>query len=154
VCVCVCVCVFVCIHTHTHTHTHTHKVFQALAAGCVPLYDGAPNVGELLPTNSFINRLDFADAQALGAYLKHLMGSPLEYAKYHEWRHDLDEVHTHRPPHMHVSYSHMYAKYHEWRHDLDEVHTLHRLAKLTRVSVCVLCVWVCMYVCMYIYIYI
>ena len=124
-CVCVCVCVCVCIHTHTHTHTHTHKVFQALAAGCVPLYDGAPNVGELLPTNSFINRLDFADAQALGAYLKHLMGSPLEYAKYHEWRHDLDEVHT-----------------------------LHRLAKLTRVSVCVLCVWVCMYVCMYIYIYI
>lgn len=42
----------------------SHTDWQALAAGCVPLYDGAPNVKALLPPHSFIDRADFTGADS------------------------------------------------------------------------------------------
>ena len=39
----------------------TEKVYDALHAGSVPLYLGAPNILEFVPPNSVINVLDFVD---------------------------------------------------------------------------------------------
>jgi hypothetical protein len=75
-----------------HPDYITEKVFQALAAGCIPLYDGAPNAHELLPHKSFIDRRRFGTAAEMGRYLRHLIDSPSEYAEYVAWRSDPAEV--------------------------------------------------------------
>ena len=79
---------FFCIAFENSRHHDyvTEKVFQALAAGCVPLYDGAPNAKLLLPHKSFIDRNDFADAADMGRYLRHLLTAPRKYAAYFEWK--------------------------------------------------------------------
>jgi hypothetical protein len=47
----------------------TEKIFDAFFAGCVPIYLGAPDVLDYLPAQTFINRNDFADNEALYRYL-------------------------------------------------------------------------------------
>ncbi len=49
----------------------SEKFFHALASGCVPVYMGASDVDLYLPAhNAIIHANDFADAAALGRYLK------------------------------------------------------------------------------------
>ncbi len=43
----------------------TEKIFNAFAAGCVPVYWGAPNVTDYIPKDCFIDRRAFADDQAV-----------------------------------------------------------------------------------------
>ena len=55
----------------------SEKVFDALLAGALPLYDGAPRVGRLLPDSGAILRTaDFPDASALAATLRRLAAGP------------------------------------------------------------------------------
>ena len=65
----------------------TEKVYQALLVGVVPIYDGAPNIDELLPcTNCIIKAGDFEDAGQLAAHLHHLVANPAEYQALLAWK--------------------------------------------------------------------
>ena len=55
----------------------SEKVFDALLAGALPLYDGAPRVGRLLPDEgAVLKTADFPDASALAATLRRLAAGP------------------------------------------------------------------------------
>lgn len=60
----------------------SEKIFDAMAAGCVPIYWGAPNVLDYIPENTFINFRNFSSYQELDIYLKKINES--EYNKYIE----------------------------------------------------------------------
>ena len=65
----------------------TEKAYRALAAGIVPVYLGAPNFRDFMPSgNAAIGVEDFATTAELGAYLNHLVSSPSAYAKHLGWR--------------------------------------------------------------------
>lgn len=58
----------------------TEKIFDCFFAGCVPVYRGAPNVSEHIPTNTFIDRRKFKSNDELYNYLKNM--SDKEYIGY------------------------------------------------------------------------
>ena len=64
----------------------TEKIFDALLAGTVPVYLGAPNVGDFVPSNSYIDATSFASPAELAAYLHHLVETPQAYEAYFAWR--------------------------------------------------------------------
>ncbi|WP_145720517.1 glycosyltransferase family 10 fucosyltransferase [Mesorhizobium tianshanense] len=64
----------------------TEKIFDAFRAGTVPIYLGAPNVSEFVPTNSYIDANAFRDAKDLVSYLQHLIETPQAYEAYFAWR--------------------------------------------------------------------
>jgi hypothetical protein len=65
----------------------TEKLYDALVAGSVPVYLGAPNVRDLAPADGcFIDATDFAGPEALAAYLNHLAADDTAYARYLEWK--------------------------------------------------------------------
>jgi alpha(1,3/1,4) fucosyltransferase len=47
----------------------TEKLFDSLVCGCVPVYWGAGNVDEFIPSDCFIDRRQFKDTAAVHAYL-------------------------------------------------------------------------------------
>src|SRR5215470_14434496 len=48
----------------------TGKIFDSFAAGCVPIYWGAPDIAESIPRDCFIARQDFGSEEELHAFLK------------------------------------------------------------------------------------
>jgi hypothetical protein len=60
----------------------TEKIFDCLAAGTVPVYWGAPDIGELVDPQTFIDMRTFADYGELGRYLKSL--GPRDIQRYRE----------------------------------------------------------------------
>lgn len=50
----------------------TEKIFDCFAAGVVPVYLGASNIKEYVPSNCFISPADFSSMDALVAYLKNM----------------------------------------------------------------------------------
>lgn len=48
----------------------TEKIFDSFAAGCVPVYWGAPNVTDDIPAGCFIDRREFASLGELHAFLR------------------------------------------------------------------------------------
>lgn len=48
----------------------TEKIFDCFFAGCVPVYWGANNVADHIPSDCYIDRRQFADTAALYAHLK------------------------------------------------------------------------------------
>ncbi|HQZ36736.1 MAG TPA: glycosyltransferase family 10 [Ilumatobacteraceae bacterium] len=68
----------------THDYV-TEKFFQALLAGSVPIYRGAPNVALFAPApHSYIDATEFSGPAELAEFLA-AMTDDL-YADYHEWR--------------------------------------------------------------------
>ena len=47
----------------------TEKMFDAMAAGCVPVYLGAPNVTDYVPANCFVDMRDFDSVEKLWEFL-------------------------------------------------------------------------------------
>jgi hypothetical protein len=47
----------------------TEKIFDALFAGCVPVYLGAPNVTDYIPADTFIDRRNFRNYEELYQFL-------------------------------------------------------------------------------------
>jgi len=43
----------------------TEKIFDAMVWGCVPIYRGAPNIAELIPSNTFIDARKYSSYQNL-----------------------------------------------------------------------------------------
>jgi hypothetical protein len=60
----------------------TEKIFDALFAGCVPIYLGAPDITAQLPAEIFIDKRHFKDYAALYHYLRHM--SAAEYDGYRQ----------------------------------------------------------------------
>lgn len=50
----------------------TGKIFDSFAAGCVPIYWGAPDIAKAIPTDCFIAREDFGSEAKLHTFLKHM----------------------------------------------------------------------------------
>ncbi len=67
----------------------TERVYHALASGVVPVYLGAPNVGEFMPADeAFINASDFSSPRELADYLKVLDGDDEAYERHLSWKRD------------------------------------------------------------------
>ena len=64
----------------------TEKVWLSLMSGTLPIYYGAPNIKNLVPTNSMIYYADFDSIEQLASYLKFLEKNETAYNYYHEWR--------------------------------------------------------------------
>lgn len=47
----------------------TEKIFDSMAAGCVPVYWGAPNIEQYVPRECFIDRREFKTDEELVSYL-------------------------------------------------------------------------------------
>lgn len=58
----------------------TEKIFDCFQAGCIPIYWGASNINDYIPSNCFIDRNDFADNAALYSFMKHM--SKEQYEQY------------------------------------------------------------------------
>ena len=58
----------------------TEKIFDCFAAGTVPIYLGAPNITDYIPSSCFVDFRQFADYNALYYYLANM--SEGEYQKY------------------------------------------------------------------------
>lgn len=57
-------------NTHHLKGYITEKIFGCFAAGCVPIYWGAPNIEEYIPKACFIDYRDFKSNEELYQYLK------------------------------------------------------------------------------------
>lgn len=65
----------------------TEKLVHAFQATSLPIYMGAPNIGEFLPhPHSIINTADFKSPQHLAEYLHLLLRDEKEYNSYFEWK--------------------------------------------------------------------
>jgi hypothetical protein len=65
----------------------TEKWFDALVAGCVPVYLGAPNIADFAPaTESYIDA-SACDAMALARQLRETAASQERYARHFAWKH-------------------------------------------------------------------
>ena len=62
----------------------SEKIFDCFFAGCVPIYLGAPNVGDYIPAGTFIDRRDFADYDQLYDLI-----STMDQACYEEYQHNI-----------------------------------------------------------------
>lgn len=65
----------------------TEKVWDALSAGAIPVYGGAPNVNDFVPdASSIVNMDDFASPADLAAHLVRVGADEQLYNTYHAWR--------------------------------------------------------------------
>lgn len=65
----------------------TEKIFLALTRGQVPVYLGAPNIDEFMPSkDAYINVMDYGSVKELADYLIYLDTHDEEYEKYFAWR--------------------------------------------------------------------
>jgi len=65
----------------------TEKFYQALIAGSVPIYLGAPNIHEFAPSpNSFIDMRSFETVSQLADYIRYLDWNASAYKELHAWR--------------------------------------------------------------------
>eukprot|EP01068_Selenidium_serpulae_P020998 Selendium_serpulae@DN950_c0_g1_i2.p1 len=65
----------------------TEKVYEALAAGVVPVYYGADNIYDHLPSRKcVINVADFKTREDLGLHLRNVLSNDSLLMTYHEWR--------------------------------------------------------------------
>ena len=64
----------------------TEKIYDALIAGAVPVYLGAPNIEEFVPSGSYIDVRSFSGPRELSQFLIEVANDPKRYEKFHEWR--------------------------------------------------------------------
>lgn len=67
----------------------TEKFFDPLLVGAVPVYWGAPNIGDYAPgDNCFVDVREFRSPHDLALHLKACCENPSLYAHYQQWRHE------------------------------------------------------------------
>lgn len=65
----------------------TERVFHGLAAGAVPVYLGAPNVLDFMPSDeAVILASNFESPKDLAAFIRELDHDDQAYGRYHNWR--------------------------------------------------------------------
>lgn len=75
----------ICYENASYRGWITEKMLDAMFAGSVPIYQGAPEVAELIPPNTFIDKRNFASYEALYRYMKGM--SEEEYEGYRQAGH-------------------------------------------------------------------
>ena len=66
----------------------SEKVFHALEAGVLPIYNGAPNIAEFVPSGSVVDLKAFGGSiERLAAHLQELLDEPERYLEYFKWKH-------------------------------------------------------------------
>lgn len=76
----------VCFENSVSDFYVTERVYQALEAGAVPLYMGAPSAEMQLPPGAVVFASDFAGPAELAAHLRRVDADPALLASYHAWR--------------------------------------------------------------------
>ena len=65
----------------------TEKVYDALAAGCLPIYLGAPNIADFVPTiDAIVDYTRLGSPEALAAELLRLSANETAYLEKMRWR--------------------------------------------------------------------
>ena len=65
----------------------TEKVYDALAAGCIPIYYGAPNVASYIPTpDAIVDMTNFDTVEELVAELERLAHNETAYMEKLAWK--------------------------------------------------------------------
>lgn len=67
-----------CFENMTMTGYVTEKIFDCLYAGCVPLYLGAKNIEELIPSEAYVDCRQFSSWEALNGYVMAMSPSQVE----------------------------------------------------------------------------
>lgn len=62
----------ICFENKAVTGYISEKIFACLAAGCIPIYFGAPNITKFIPKNCFIDYRDFQTDEELYRFLKNM----------------------------------------------------------------------------------
>jgi len=75
----------ICYENASYPGWLTEKMLDAMFAGSVPIYQGDPEVAQMVPTAAFIDKRNFPDYDTLYAYLKGM--SPSEYEGYRRAMH-------------------------------------------------------------------
>lgn len=76
----------------------SEKIFDAWAAGAIPIYYGASNIEDYVPgPNSFIDASGMTPSQ-LASHLRYLDNNVTAYLEYHEWRKQPAAWTRHRSP--------------------------------------------------------
>jgi hypothetical protein len=70
----------ICYENCSYPDYITEKMFDCFFSGCVPVYLGAPNVGDFIPKETFIDKRDFSTYEALYEYLASMTES--DYQRY------------------------------------------------------------------------
>ena len=71
----------------------TEKVYNALSAGSIPIYLGAPDIMKHVPSGSIINAADFSGPAALAQHIQRVASDPALYASYFDWdKRELDRL--------------------------------------------------------------
>ena len=70
-----------CFENSVYKDYVSEKVYNALSAGTIPVYYGAPNFADYVPRNSVIDVREFASPKALAEYLIMLSNNETEYCK-------------------------------------------------------------------------
>lgn len=107
----------------------TEKVWQALGAGVLPVYFGAPDIGAFVPEGSIVVANGFDSWESLGMSLQSILANESLYNQYHEWRY-LPLSDTFIRKHLYTLTSDdcracklLYAQTHNltWDHDLQDI---------------------------------
>lgn len=76
----------ICYENASYPGYLTEKMLDAMFAGCVPIYEGDPEVTQIVPAAAFIDKRHFHDYDALYRYLKGMSNG--EYEGYRKAIHD------------------------------------------------------------------
>ena len=69
----------ICFENTTHLNGYiTEKIQNCFAAGCVPIYWGAPNIASYIPKECYIDYRDFQSEEELYSYLKTMTATTYE----------------------------------------------------------------------------
>lgn len=65
---------------------HDEKIFQCFLAGSIPIYAGATNIADYVPTGSYILATDFKNGKELADYLQRVSEDEELYNSYMAWK--------------------------------------------------------------------
>ncbi len=85
------------IENSLETNLVTEKWYDCLRAGCVPVYLGAPNIGEFLPGDGCF--VDLRDGRSVAEIANHLIetaAGPEKYQRYFGWKQDISPAFENR----------------------------------------------------------
>ncbi|KAM9962284.1 hypothetical protein ACTFIR_005187 [Dictyostelium discoideum] len=78
----------ICFENENSTNYVTEKVYTALYAGAIPIWMGAKNIDQYVPTGSIINGNEFNNINEIGEHIKSIIDGKIDYKRYFKWKDD------------------------------------------------------------------
>ncbi|KAK5576349.1 hypothetical protein RB653_007490 [Dictyostelium firmibasis] len=76
----------ICFENENSTNYVTEKVYTALYAGAIPIWMGAKNIDQYVPTGSIINGNEFNSILEIGEHVKSILDGKIDYQRYFNWK--------------------------------------------------------------------